>query len=378
MFIVAFVVAIIAFAKGVLSMGEKKPGFYQVEAAPSDSAPMYSAGMSLTYYFEGDSVDIRRQMDELKVLYSTTLEHAWKLFDANKEYDELANIATINHHPEEWIAIDDKLCHVLQDALARSRKKLGYAVNAGPLYAIYNGILYAEDALENEEMYLQSLAEPRKALEESALDPDAFLSIENGRARLSIDSKVAKAMQDAEIENGVIDLNLLHDAYIVQMLVQVLEEEGWNNGYVHCSSGLTVMLSGYQAGGTMDIVGYAKGMPAKLAEIPMAGGMAVSRFKAFGENGEAGYYVREKPEGTLYRHPYPTIGGQETRTLVSYAINDAMDPVAACFENIVINEKGETESILGDWILQPMGTEDNVVLKTSDSSLIVDAKCKVE
>ena len=116
LFVLAFFVAVSAFAYGVTSLGHKDPGYQEVEVSEYKKVELFDTGIHLHYSFEGNSNEIKRRINELKEIYTNALDHAWKLLDKSTEYEGYHNLAYLNHHLNEDVEIDEELVMILQDA----------------------------------------------------------------------------------------------------------------------------------------------------------------------------------------------------------------------------------------------------------------------
>ncbi|MGX8699567.1 MAG: hypothetical protein ACSW8F_06515, partial [bacterium] len=232
----------------------------------------------------------------------------YRLLDAETEWVPYQNIATLNAHMGEEIQVSPALYAVLLDAYERTRRQEGYNLFAGPLYAEWNSILYSASAADYDPDANPAEAERLHRLAALAADLTQYrLEVVDEATctlRLEVSEKVREELAALECEAGVLDLNLLHDAYLLQMLCGELEEAGWTKGVLSTQSGLAVNLSESDAG-EFFLHDQRDGTVKETGTLPGGPGTAMSRFRLFPVNDEAGYYAH----GAVWRGPFVTASG---------------------------------------------------------------------
>ena len=265
LFVLAFVIAIVAFTRGILSVGAQKAGYYLLTAAPCEDAPYYAAEFTYTAWFDGSSNEIKQNLKQAEADYSRAMEFAYKLLDPENEYKSYVNLASINKAIKRGetaeLTLPKELYEVLKDAVAKTDALVSpapesslltgsaYNVFAGPLYFEWKQILIAEDGPEFDEEVNPSEAS-RMALiaslcvERSNFDI-LFVDDEKCVIRAAMASDAVSALKGLELEDApVIDLNLLRDAYLIQIVSGMMEDRGWNMGLFQNYTGLTVRQRG--------------------------------------------------------------------------------------------------------------------------------------
>ena len=164
--------------------------------------------------------------------------------------------------------------------------------------------------------------------------------------RLNVAEEYLTLLRELEIEPNVLDLNLLHDAYQLQIVVAELEKAGYDNGYLTTDSGLTVSLSRH-AQGSYCIYAPNDGDVTAAAAIPVTAGSACSQFQAFPfTEGDYGFYAVAAGDKTYLRHPYlPADGACPDVLLYACVTVDGEDPVEACYQTIRLYTCADREEV---------------------------------
>ena len=298
-FIAAVIVAVVAFTQGILHIGHKDPGYYDVGLTAEANAALYGAGAHLLVYAEGSSSEIRQLLTARQKTFSQALLAAYRLLDAEHTYDGVVNIASLNQQPGQSLAVDDALYQVLCDAQARYALGQGYTPFAGPLYREWQTLRYLNDPLAQD---------PSNNAQEAALlgnltaliaRPDAAaldLSVP-GHAMLTVSPAYAAFLADEELEGPVLDLSLLHDAWLLTLTARVLRDQGLA-GYLYTDSGCSLWLDSGDTRYTL--YGEAGDALAAIGTLAWASPSAYCQFTALPPDAEQpGYYSIDG----LRRHP---------------------------------------------------------------------------
>ena len=131
-FVLALIVGITAFGVGIRQIANREPGYYEITAVRDETAPLYSNGISLYCYFGGESSAIKEKLQASEALYSEALGRIYRLLDPRETYDGYVNLATLNQHPGETMALPEELFFALTDALERTE---------GQAYSVLNGAM---------------------------------------------------------------------------------------------------------------------------------------------------------------------------------------------------------------------------------------------
>ena len=342
-FVMAFLLAVSAFAFAVTSLGKKEAGYYSISADPNDEAPLYAAGVSLRCWFGGGSDEIKASLIQVQKTYNAVLLESYQLLDAEHEYPAVTNLASLNARIGEPLSLDPRLYDILLDAYAKTQEGRGYNLFAGPLYAEWTTLLYLEEPQGSDPLIDPDEAARLKTLAALAGDLSLYsltvVDAESHTLRFDVDPQVLRELEDLEIDAPILDLNLLHDAYELKLTAAGLESAGFHSGYLSSDSGLSLSLSEMKTG---EFRLYAlNGESAEsAAAVVAAGGTAASQFRCFAYTDEAeGFYSVTDGEGNVhFRSPFvPADGVFREKLQSSLVVNLQGDPVEACYHNLCLN-----------------------------------------
>ena len=362
-FVLAFIVAVGGITAGVVNIGRKQAGYNTVEPDADQSAPLYSADVTLTYLFTGSRSEIKEAYNAVQKDYSAALSRAYKLLDAENTYTGLPNLASLAESGGEAVELPEELYTVLLDALEKTRQQQGYNMFAGALYAAWTDILILEEPEPFDPVNDPTQAGRLQRLSKATADLGNFsLEIadpDRHSLRFAVSEAYLALLEELEIEAPVLELNLLREAYELSMVRDALEAKGWKNGYLESRSGLTLLLSGQEAS-DIRLYGMREGKITPAAVCRAGGGTAASSFRAFAlTEDEACYYRLTDASGqTILRHPFVTASGEFTDVLSSsLAVSGEGDPAAACWANIRLWNSGDTHAAENEdlplgWTLQ--------------------------
>lgn len=344
-FALAFIIAVTAFGFAVAGLGHKDAGYYSITADPNDEAPLYTAGVSLRCWFEGESESIKASLTGVQASYNAALLQSYKLLDAENEYLTLNNVASLNAKPGEPLSLDERLYDILLDAYAKTQEGEGYNVFAGPLYAEWTTLLYLENPADYDPLNDPEEAARLEKLAALANDLSLYsltvVDAERHSLRFDVDARVQRELEELEIDAPILDLNLLHDAYELQLVAAALEADGFHSGYLSADSGLSLSLSEMKTGEfRLYSVGAEGTEPA--AAVVAAGGTAASQFRSFSYGDDpAGFYTVTDSEG--FEHPrspfVPADGVFREKLQASLVVNLQGDAAEACYRNLCLNSR---------------------------------------
>lgn len=334
LFVLAFFVAVSAFTYGITSLGHKDPGYHEVEVSEYKKVELFDTGIHLYYSFEGNSNQIKRQINELKEIYTTALDHAWKMLDKSTEYEGYHNLAYLNHHLNEDVEVDEELVRILQDAWKKSDTQK-YSVFAGPLFDQWKEILYADDPQTFDPLYNEVERQRLEELCACLQDPQNYdLRFQGNTVHVYVSDTFLTVLKDNEYPEEILDLNLLRDAYLLENIRDQLAGQGWRKGYLESEKG---MILGLGEMPVQECVLYTYDEDVVQAgSFPVQEKTAVCRIKTFSA-GETGYYVLEE-DSLIFRHPYLELTGYPRNDIRSlYAADEMGDLVETSYQAAVSN-----------------------------------------
>lgn len=339
---VAFVVAVIAFTIGVVRIGHKDPGYHTIEAKVDAEALLYNKAVTLKYWFDGSTNEIKRGINALTEVYTPVLAASYKQLDPRNLYTAVNGIATLNLNRGNSIMVSEHLYSVLKDAYRRTLEGKGYNMFAGDLYAEWKSILILDEP-EAFDPALNS-AQGARIAEIAAQVSDLsnfkleFLDDSTCLVRFSVSDSYAAFCSSHEIDSMPLDLNLLHDAYLMDWIATDLLAEGYDTGYLYTSEAQVLCL------GSRGSLGYSmytleNGNETVYASLELEGPFSATTFTAFGMGSYYGYTLKTDSGSPLYRHMYFDVRtGTYTDVLMSATvIGNDRDIVETVYQSIILN-----------------------------------------
>lgn len=348
-FVLAFITAVCAFTFGVTRIGYKQEGMYELTAAADQELPLYQSGIHAKLFFRGSSSQIKLALGQADKVYTEALKQSFKLLDAGQEYAGIVNLATLNARPNENVTVSPELFALLQDAWAKTLEGQGYSLFAGPVYAEWNSILNLTEPEDFDPLRNEEEASRLAQLEQRTGDTERLRLITVDEAsctlRLEVPEDYLAFLRDMELEPVVLDLNLLREAYLLELVAAELETQGMNQGFLSTDSGLILSLSGNDRG---EFALYGAGEEPKLvATAKAAPGSAYSLMTAFPlvTGVESPYYTLEEQGEVHLRNPWlPSCGEDRELLLSSGVLREDGKLAEACYENLRLRmAEGPTE-----------------------------------
>ena len=272
-FVLALVIAVFAITNGVLAIGDKDPGYYTLEAARDVNIPKYSLGVTYTEYFEGSTNEIKQLLRTAEKVYSDALLWSYKMFDAKEEFEGFVNLASVNNSVKSWtlgveadgpagdlaasvyrspeFQFAPQVYNAIMDAYEKTCEKAGYNLFAGALYDVWKEILVLDDAEKYDPQNDSYQKERIEKLAQASSELDNFkvvvVSASECRLRFEVKESYVKLLESLECPINIMDLNLLHDTYMMQEVYARMEAAGFNDCVIQTSSGI-LALNGRNVG----------------------------------------------------------------------------------------------------------------------------------
>ena len=349
-FLIAVGIAIASFTIGIMQYAHRETGYYEVGYSNAANAEVYDSGVHLLYYAEGGSSFIRQHLNEVQRVFSDDLLQYYRLLSAEKTYEGLNNIAALNAAPEQALKVDAVLYAVLKDAYTRHEMQEGYHLFSGVLHTEWQSMRYLEEPEQTDPLLNDDEAEFLKVLTSQLARKEQF-SLEfddnNSTVTLHISEEYRNWTEQNEIEAPVLDLNLLHDAYLLQLVAMRMTAQGYTDGYLYTESGISISL-GKQ--GNMEYSLYAVGESGveTIAVTALQQPAAFCSFTVVSPTEERyGYYKIELEGKPYYRHPYVNVkNGSFSNVLMTAALGGTSEQaVDLAYVMLVLNSLESAEAV---------------------------------
>ena len=339
LFIVALSVAVTAIAVGVYQVTNKEPGYYEIELTSDSAVPTYSAGLHLEYYLTGSSNEIKAANMQLTEDFTAAAKRSFQRLDSLRTYVGVDSVATVNASAGEAVRIDAELLDVLADAYERTKSADGYNMFAGVLYGFWDTLLYNYDPVSSDPLVSADQAELLTAIEGYVNDLSGFtfeIDREKGTVLFDYADGLKTLIADYGFEWPVLDLNLLRDAYRLDMLKAELERKGWTNGRLYTEDGLSVVLSG-NAGASLYLYTRkeASAYGVRTAYVTAGAGAKGALFRNFAfDKDETGFYSFSDGETTVFRTKFHTSPAETGFVESALTVSESLSLVELCCADI--------------------------------------------
>ncbi len=350
LFCIAVVTAIANFTIAILQLGHREGGYQKVEPTAEGMTQLYDSGIHLLYHAEGSSSEIRLKINEVQKIYTDILLRYDQMLDARHTYPGIVNIASLNAEPGVAQTVDEALYQVLSDASNRAARGQGYQLFAGALHQAWRDLLYLEEPTEFDPLKNQEVAERIASIAAMVNRPDVAsmqFSEESHQVTLHVSEAYQEFARQQEIEAPVLDLNLLHDAYLLDLVAQALTLRGYTDGYLYSDSGYSVYLS---EEGTMDyeLYGYNDAGVQAVGTVTLPSPSVFCQVTAFSTtDARYGYYAIENEAGRHLRHPFFNgFTGEVEEVLLTASLGAGEGRlVDLAYDAVVLNTLGNAEEV---------------------------------
>lgn len=378
-FLIFFALSVTFITIGVTRLGHKDEGLQEITAEQDPELPMYQLGVRFQHYFSGSSNEIKMAAGKLGTAYAGALKDLYRMLNARTEFEGWNNLATLSRNPGQEFTLSRELFDVLVDADRRTRAGEGFNLYAGAFYAEWESIRYLLTPQERDPLADPDEAARLEALAKASSDLSAFsleiVDISACRVRFNVREDYLDLLRRLELEDApILDLNVLADAYKLQLLAKRMEEAGYHNGYLTTDSGITLALSGYKAGGDYAFVGLYESRPATAASRPVKAGSCAVQLRAFasGED-EPGYYGLEQDGALRLRHPFLPADGVYRELLLScFVYAEGKSPTDTVLAALKLLMQDDEASVMAQAKADP-AYEAALILRSEPMTVYTDA-----
>lgn len=234
---VLVVIAAVAFTAGVMSFVKGDPGWRTVEVTTGEVN--CSEEFVFQYYFPSTRGAASAANKQIVSLYTEATQKAYWLFNADEVHGEVKNIAYLNQHPNEVVAVDP----VLYNALALLEGSGNRHLYLAEVYSLYDNLFYSESDGE-------AAAQDPARDEESEDYVNQILAFSNDPAHVSVEllgnNQVRLAVSEAYLVfaeanefTNFVDFHWMKNAFIVDYFAQLMSDAGYTDGYIGSYDGFT-------------------------------------------------------------------------------------------------------------------------------------------
>ena len=309
-------------------------------------------------------------MKELKGCYEDSLKLYYMLFDSENTYSDVVNIASLNASKGKELTVGKELYNALYDAYTRSQNG-GISIFDGVYNSLRDSLVFSENPYDDDPAVntesAQLLAELNKVASKENAVTLTFNS--DGKSVLFDLSDEYKAfLKKYGLTCPVLDLGLLHDAYLLKYTSDAITARGFKSGYLTTESGLTLIQPDVDELSLCLYDGYdEKDNPITAAGVGAKGnsaGALVRTDKIFSD--EYGFYSVRSGNKDLIRHRYMKSFDSSTDVQSVLAIDSKGDIVSAV--SLALNMLNTSEDNLGV-VLSERSNTDLIYILSGDKTV---------
>jgi hypothetical protein len=169
----------------------------------------------------------------------------------------------------------------------------------------------------------------------------------NSTVTLHISEEYRNWTEQNEIEAPVLDLNLLHDAYLLQLVAMRMTAQGYTDGYLYTESGISISL-GKQGNMEYSLYAVEESGVETIAVTALQQPAAFCSFTVVSPTEERyGYYKIELEGKPYYRQPYVNVkNGSFSNVLMTAALGGTSEQaVDLAYVMLVLNSLESAEAV---------------------------------
>lgn len=225
---VFLVIALVSIGYGVSQLVNKSEGWRQVEATSKQTN--CSAELVFNYCFGQSGMSVNQEYRSVSTLYTRGCEEGYRLFCREGELSKLV--------PNTPVKVDK----ALYDALKRLQRAGNRSIYLAPVYDEYTRMFLCENEEEAALYDPGQNAELAQLVAEMAAycnDPTMVdLEFTDGKITLKVSDAYLQYAEDMGITE-FLDLGWMRNAFIVDYIADLLEQEGHTYGYLASFDGFT-------------------------------------------------------------------------------------------------------------------------------------------
>ncbi len=368
--ILAVVISLAAFGWFLFSRTNVANGWREIEVASSGKMNA-SQSFRLDYYLGGSGISAAAELKAVTALYTQATEDAYIVFNAREYSVTKDNLHQLSKAVNTPVKVHPALYQALEKVVEQESRYLYLA----PVYTEYNSLFFCNDDWETTGFDPYQNADIR----EYAAQVAAFAaSPEHVRIELLGDNTAQLTVSEAyaafATENGIdcfADFYWMKNAFIIDYLAQVLEENGYNRGALSSYDGFSRCLSEARLSYSQQLFDLQpSGKVYRAARMNYPGGTSLVCLRSFPLNPEKELFYYQFADGTI-RTAHADLADGLSKTAIPTLV--ATSPTATCTDillkllPIYIAENWNEEALrqLPAEEIYPVYTADKQIYQTS-------------
>lgn len=281
-------------AYGVSSYFSGSAGWAQIESTASE----INCGSDFVFlYCLGESdQSAAAEKRAVTALYSDATEHAFQLFTADLEFEDVHNLYYINRHLNEEIEVDP----VLYEAFSLLQAYGDRSIYLAPVYAQYDDLFYCTDDSQASDFDPRLNPEVAASYAEIAAYANDARAVDlellgSNRIRLNVSEEYRTYAQENSIES-LIDFFWLKNAFIADYLADTLISSGYTHGCLSSYDGFIRNLDSSGETYSYNVSDRAGSVVYPAAQMIYRGPVSLVNLRNYGSSDSEYYYTFDNGE----------------------------------------------------------------------------------
>lgn len=329
--VLAILIAVIAFSFAIGSATKVDTGWREIEA---DTAEMNCGqDFEFSYYLGGSGISATAEHKAIVTLYTQATETAYRVFNTQEAFEGTNNLFFLNRNINTPVQVDP----LLYQAFGLVQQLESRYVYLAPVYAEYNSLFFCNDDWETEgyDPYQNAdISDYFQQVAAFARDP-ASVNVEllgNNTLQLNVSEAYATFAKENGIVNYV-DFYWMKDAFIIDYLAQVMEDNGYNRGAISSYDGFVRCLSEEQLSYSFNFYDLLQDSTAcQAARLNYTGGTSLVHLHSFPLNPQKEMYYYQFEDGSV-RTAYVDMADGRSKSVTPTMI--ATSRSAGCAETLL-------------------------------------------
>lgn len=297
--ILAIVVALAAFSAGVAALTSASDGWQEIEATSSGKMNC-SQDFYFNYYLGASGMSATAELKAITTLYTQATEHAYQVFNVQGVADDFNNLYYLNRNPNTPVEVDELLYRAFQQVNALDSRYVFMA----PVLAEYTSLFYCAedwetegfDPYQNDELrdymaQVAAFARDSRAISVTLLGDNTL--------QLNVSEEYAAFAKENGVVN-LVDFDWMKNAFIIDYLAQVMEENGFTRGAISGYDGFVRCLGEEQLSYSFNLYDRLEsGSICTAGRLNYAGGTSLVHLHSFVLNPDKETYFYQFADGTV-------------------------------------------------------------------------------
>ena len=330
--VLAVVIAVIAFGYAIGSSTSVDHGWREIEADAA-AGMNCSQDFQFNYYLGGSGMSAAAELKAITNLYTQATTTAYHAFNGQELGQGTNTLFFLNRNVNTPVQVDPVLYQAFETVNSLDSRYVFMA----PAFAEYHSLFFCSedwetagfDPYQNEDIrqYMAQVAAFARSPEHVRID-----LLGDHTLQLTVSEEYLAFAKENGIVN-LVDFYWMKDAFIIDYLAQVMEENGYNRGAISSYDGFVRCLSADQLGYSFHLYDLLEGATiCKAARLNYTGGTSLVHLHSFPLNKEKEIYFYQFADGTV-RTPHVDMADGLSKTALPALIGTSRR--AGCAEMLL-------------------------------------------